>query len=122
MRNTQRSTITAGGATVQDLYIGGTWRAAADGGLREIHCPADGILVGEYAEGTAQDSLDAIAAARAAFDSGEWPNTSERDRAALLFRLASIIERDKAAFARAESLDTGKRLVEAEYDMDDVMA
>ncbi len=30
--------------------------------------------------------------------------------------------RQEAAFARAEALDTGKRLVEAEYDMDDVLA
>ena len=30
--------------------------------------------------------------------------------------------RDRAAFARAEALDTGKRLVETEYDVDDVVA
>jgi betaine-aldehyde dehydrogenase len=34
--------------------------------------------------------------------------------------VAGLIERDKAALARAESLDTGKRLVESEYDMDDI--
>ncbi|MFE7119458.1 aldehyde dehydrogenase family protein, partial [Streptomyces sp. NPDC057654] len=33
---------------------------------------------------------------------------------------ACLLERDKDAFARAESLDTGKRLVESEYDMDDI--
>ena len=34
--------------------------------------------------------------------------------------MADLLERDKAAIARAESLDTGKRLVESEYDVDDV--
>ena len=33
-----------------------------------------------------------------------------------------MIERDSKEFVRAEALDTGKRLVEAEYDMDDVVA
>jgi betaine-aldehyde dehydrogenase len=107
---------------VEDLFIGGTWRAAADGGGREIRCPADGELVAEYAEGTAEDAYAAVAAARAAFDTGPWPGTPERERAELLTRLASIIERDAAVFARAESLDTGKRLVEAEYDIADVLA
>ncbi len=35
---------------------------------------------------------------------------------------AGLLERDKAEIARAESLDTGKRLVESEYDVDDVIA
>ncbi|CAM5504453.1 hypothetical protein SBADM41S_00774 [Streptomyces badius] len=34
--------------------------------------------------------------------------------------MAELLERDKDAFARAESLDTGKRLVESAYDMDDI--
>ena len=38
----------------------------------------------------------------------------------LLLRVAELLERDKDALARAESLDTGKRLVESEYDMDDI--
>ncbi|HEY8294536.1 MAG TPA: aldehyde dehydrogenase family protein, partial [Micrococcaceae bacterium] len=33
-----------------------------------------------------------------------------------------LLVRDKAAYARAEALDTGKRYVEAEYDIDDVVA
>ena len=34
--------------------------------------------------------------------------------------MADLLERDKDDVARAESLDTGKRLVESEYDVDDV--
>ncbi|MFL6099820.1 MAG: aldehyde dehydrogenase family protein [Actinomycetales bacterium] len=104
------------------MYIGGAWRPAVDGGVREIRCPANGDLVATVPEGTAADSEDAIAAARRAYDEGPWRHTSERERGQLLSRLADIIERDKKDFANAEALDTGKRLVEAEYDMDDVVA
>jgi betaine-aldehyde dehydrogenase len=107
---------------VNQLYIDGTWRDASDGGTREVRCPADGQLVATVAEGTAQDALDAVAAARAAYDDGPWRHTSEKERGQLLFRLADVIDRDRKVFSRAESLDTGKRLVEADYDMDDVIA
>jgi betaine-aldehyde dehydrogenase len=107
---------------VNQLYIGGTWRAAADGGTREVRCPADGSLVATVAEGTRADAEAAVGAARSAFDGGPWRQTSERARGQLLDRLADVIERDAKVFSRAEALDTGKRLVEADYDMSDVVA
>jgi acyl-CoA reductase-like NAD-dependent aldehyde dehydrogenase len=58
-----------------------------------------------------------------------WRSTKARgrplrpsDRAALLWRVADLLVERKDEFARAESLDTGKRLVESEYDIDDVVA
>ncbi|MBE3008066.1 aldehyde dehydrogenase family protein [Microbispora sp. NEAU-D428] len=107
---------------MKDLHIGGQWCDAAEGGRREIHCPADGQHVATVAEATRADTEAAIAAARQAFDEGPWPRTPERERGALLLRVAGLLERDKAEIARAESLDTGKRLVESEYDVDDVVA
>ena len=50
-------------------------------------------------------------------DAGAWPTTPVADRAALLARVADLLVRDKDAIARAEALDTGKRLAEAEYDI-----
>ncbi|MFI7438739.1 aldehyde dehydrogenase family protein [Nonomuraea indica] len=105
-----------------DLYIGGTWTQPADGGQRRIHSPADGSLVTTVAEATATDTVAAIRAARHAFDHGPWPATPARERGALLHRVADLLERDRDAFARAESGDTGKRLVESEYDVDDCVA
>src|SRR5215510_11908441 len=43
-----------------------------------------------------------------------------RGSRALLHRVADQLEARKDEIARAESLDTGKRLVESEYDVDDV--
>lgn len=105
-----------------DLYLDGDWCEAVAGGHREIRCPADGTLVATVSEGTRADTEIAIVAARRAFDHGPWPRTPERERGALLLRAADVIERDAKEFARAESLDTGKRLVESEYDIADVVS
>ncbi|MFD4548368.1 aldehyde dehydrogenase family protein [Streptomyces sp. NPDC058466] len=103
-----------------DLFIDGSWRGALDERTREIRCPADGSLVGVVDEAGGKDTVEAIAAARRAFDEGPWPTTPAADRGDLLLRVADLLVRDKEALARAESLDTGKRLVESEYDIDDI--
>ncbi|GKV71012.1 aldehyde dehydrogenase family protein [Pseudarthrobacter oxydans] len=102
------------------LYIGGSWTAASDGGTRDIHCPADGGLVGSVSEGTAADADRAVEAARAAFDCGEWSGKSALERGTFLVSVATRLRERKDEFARAETLDTGKRLVESEIDMDDI--
>ncbi|MFI7481404.1 aldehyde dehydrogenase family protein [Kocuria sp. M1R5S2] len=104
------------------LFIDGQWQAAAQGGTRTIVCPADGTEVGTVAEAAAQDTERAIAAARRAFDDGRWSGIPGPRRGDLLLRAAARLRERKDEFARAESLDTGKRLVESEIDMDDVGA
>ncbi|WP_411141977.1 aldehyde dehydrogenase family protein [Streptomyces sp. x-80] len=103
-----------------ELFIGGQWTAAADGQVREIRCPADGTPVATVDEGGPKDAAAAITAARTAFDDGPWPGTPAAERGRLVLRVADLLVRDKAELARAESLDTGKRLVESAYDMDDI--
>ncbi len=103
-----------------DLFIDGEWRGALDERTREIHCPADGSPVGVVDEAGGKDTVEAIGAARRAFDTGPWPRTAPQERGDLLLRVAELLVRDKESIARAESLDTGKRLVESEYDVDDV--
>jgi betaine-aldehyde dehydrogenase len=104
-----------------DFYINGAWRKAEAGDLRDIRCPADGTLVATVSEGTRADAIAAVQAARAAFDQGDWPGTPERERGELLLRAADLMAGNRSALARAESLDTGKRLAEAELDIDDVI-
>jgi betaine-aldehyde dehydrogenase len=105
-----------------ELFIAGEWVSALAGGTREIRCPADGSLVATVDEADGTDTEAAIEAARMAFDSGRWPGTPAAERGDLLLRVAELITRDAKEYARAESLDTGKRLVESEYDMADVAA
>lgn len=104
------------------LFIDGTWTAAIDGGTREIRCPADGSLVAVVDEATEADAIAAIEAARRAFDSGVWSSTPASARGDFLLRVAARLRERKEEFARAESLDTGKRIVEARIDMDDIAA
>lgn len=104
------------------LFVDGEWVSAAAGGTREIRCPADGSLATTVDEADRGDTERAIAAARRAFDEGPWPKTSPWERGDLLLRVSEILVRDRAEFARAESRDTGKRVVESGYDMDDIAA
>ncbi|MET8011982.1 aldehyde dehydrogenase family protein [Streptomyces sp. NPDC005271] len=107
---------------VNDLFIGGQWIEAIDERTRGIRCPADGSLVAVVDEGGGKDAAEAVAAARQAFDQGPWPRTPAATRGDLLLRVADLMERDKPGLARAESLDTGKRLAESELDIDDAVA
>ena len=105
-----------------ELYVDGVWTSARSGARREIRCPADGALVAEVDEAGSEDTAAAVAAAHRAFHDGPWPRTSARERGDLLLRLADLLERDAALVAELESRDTGKRLVESEYDVADVVA
>lgn len=107
-----------------ELFIAGRWCAAADGGRRTIACPATGEEVGVVDEASEADTVAAIGAAYDAFadGTGTWASTPLAARAALLGRVADLLARDKAEIARVEALDSGKRLVEAEFDVDDVIS
>ena len=104
-----------------EIFVAGRWRDAADGATREIRCPADGSLVATVSEGTAEDALAAVHAARSAFDNGPWSRTPAPERAGVLHRVADRLEAEKEDVARKESLDTGKRLVESRIDVDDIV-
>ena len=103
------------------LYIGGQWTAPAEGTTRDIVNPADENIIAQAAEGTRPDARRAIAAARAAFD-GPWRQTTIRERAKLLNRIADLVDRDAAELARLESLNTGKTITESRTDMGDIAA
>ena len=110
------------GQLAAELYLGGAWSSARSGARREIRCPADGTLVAEVDEAGPEDTELAIAAAYDAFHHGPWPSTPSRERGDLLLKVADLLERDRDQVARMESLDTGKRLVESEYDVDDIVS
>ncbi|MFZ0324151.1 MAG: aldehyde dehydrogenase family protein [Actinomycetes bacterium] len=105
-----------------DLFIGGAWVSAQQHGRRTVCCPADGSVVAEVDEASGLDTELAIAAARQAFDQGPWPTLPGAERGALLGRVADRLVDQRDDYARAESRDTGKRLVESQYDIDDVVA
>ena len=94
-------------------WIGGAWVGSADGATSERFSPAHGVAVSVAARGGRLEAEAAIAAARAAFDTGAWSRTSGKDRATLLLRVADLIDRDRAAIARQEVLESGKPITQA---------
>ncbi|MGP9746719.1 aldehyde dehydrogenase family protein [Brachybacterium sp. AOP29-B2-41] len=104
------------------LFIDGQWVPSSSGATRTVICPADQTEVGVVSEATAEDVDRAILAARRAFESRVWADKPATERGDFLLQVADALQERKDEFARAEAFDTGKRLVEAEGDMDDITA
>ena len=101
------------GVTLQDtyqLFIGGQWRDASDGAVFKTKCPADGEILAECAQATREDVDAAVQAAWKAFET--WKNVSVNERAAILNKIADIIDENKEFLAMVESLDNGKPIRE----------
>ncbi|MYL30077.1 betaine-aldehyde dehydrogenase [Halobacillus halophilus] len=102
------------------MYINGAWVNAASEKVRDIINPFNQEVIAQVAEGDAEDAKLAIAAAKEAFDNGEWSDTPGAERGQKVFRIAELIERDKEELAELETLDTGKTLEESRADMEDI--
>jgi len=90
------------------LFIGGSWRESSDGGRMDVLAPATGQKLTDVARATTQDVDDAVAAARAAFDSGVWSGLSSRERARILQRAHDLLRERTEELAQAESANAGK--------------
>jgi len=90
------------------LLINGEWVEARSGKTLAVFDPATGKEIGRVAEAGSEDVDRAVAAARAAFESGPWPEMLPVAREALLWKLADLIEQHAGEFAEIESLDNGK--------------
>lgn len=103
-----------------NMYINGEWKKAEK--QRPTVNPATGEVIGYAAEGSIEDMKTAITAAREAFDSGIWSETSASERAAILFKIADKLEEAKEELAALETMDNGKPYREAEADVEDAAA
>ena len=92
------------------LFIGGQWVDSADGKTFKSYCPADGRELATCAEATGEDVDRAVESAWKAFES--WKNTTVAERAAVLNKIADIIDENKELLAMVETLDNGKPLRE----------
>ncbi len=96
------------------LFIGGRWVDAAGKDRRTVANPKDGSTVAAVAEGTTEDVDRAVAAARKAQPA--WQATTVVERAALLNRLAGLIEDNKETLAGLLTSEGGKTLPESRID------
>jgi len=99
--------------TFKDSYhnfINGKFVAPIDGQYFENTSPIDGSLIAKYPRSQKVDVDMAVDAANAAKES--WGNTPAATRAALLNKVADIIEANLEEFAIVETCDNGKAIRE----------
>ncbi|WP_348787057.1 aldehyde dehydrogenase family protein [Leifsonia sp. NPDC080035] len=89
------------------LFIDGEWAEASGGAIATID-PATEQVIEEVGTATAADVDAAVAAARAALGRADWPGLLPVQRAALLFRLADLIEKHADELAALETRDQGQ--------------
>jgi betaine-aldehyde dehydrogenase len=101
------------------MLIDGQRTEAVGGGWFPVYDPSTEEIIAEAPKAGPADVDRAAKAARAAFDSGAWPQTTAQERGRLLFRLAEKIRKESAHLAELETRNTGKPIVEAEFDIAD---
>src|SRR5258706_15885729 len=101
-------------------YVNGQWTSSSTGATFSVFDPSTEEVIANVAAASASDVDKAVKAARAAFDSGPWPATTAQDRGRVLFKLAEKIRQNQPMLAELESRNTGKPIVEAEFDIADV--
>src|SRR4249919_2031429 len=94
-------------------FIDGQWRAAVSGKEFDAGSPIDGRVLTRVSECEAADVELAVAAARRAFDRGEWSNASPVKRKKTLQKLARLVEKHAVELALLETLDMGKPIDDA---------
>src|ERR1700746_2943095 len=112
------SSATAGVRSYQN-FVNGKWEGAASGKTFPVYDPSTEEVIAHVAASEAADVDRAVKAARAAFDSGPWAQTTAQDRGRILFKRAEKIRQNSAMLAELECRNTGKPIVEAEYDIAD---
>ena len=101
-----------GGLAKYDMYIGGEWVPSSSGAYFDSDNPYTGRPWARVARGNAADVERAVAAARRAFTSGEWPKLTASRRGALLRRLGDLIAEKAKFLAEIEVRDNGKLYAE----------
>lgn len=88
-------------------FIGGRSVAAPANPRIGVTDPADGTILATIANGGEAEVNAAVASARDAFR-GAWADVSPAQRAALLHRLADLMQANREALAQLETLQSGK--------------
>jgi betaine-aldehyde dehydrogenase len=101
------------------MYINGEWVSGKARKTFAVYDPSTEEVIAKAPDGDAADADRAVAAAKAAFEGGAWPATTAQERGRILFRLADKIRQNAAMLAELESRNSGKPIVEAEFDIAD---
>jgi aldehyde dehydrogenase (NAD+) len=103
MATTTIAPQSATGVATYQQYIDGAWVDAQNGETFEVENPSTEETCAVVPAGGPEDARLAIAAARRAFDGGEWRNKSQLERGQILLALAEYLEQASGDWARLES-------------------
>lgn len=101
------------------MYIGGRWVEAERGVRIDVVDPGIGTVFASVPAASKEDVDVAVAAARSAFDGGEWSGLGTRERSRLLLQMSEALRRDRDTIAEIEVRDNGKLLSAAQWDVDE---
>lgn len=93
------------------LYVGGEWRDASDGGRFDVLNPADETVLARVASGTVADAAACVDAAAGAFDG--WKSRAPRERGEILRKAFEILSGRLDETARLITLENGKARADA---------
>ena len=101
------------------MYINGEFVESSSKKMFDVFDPSTEEVIAQVPDAQSEDVNRAVAAARAAFEEGPWPSTTAAERGRILMRLTDKIRQNQAMLAEIECRNSGKPIVEAEYDIGD---
>lgn len=102
------------------MFINGEFVPGNRASHLDVMDPSTEEIMAQVPDADEKDVNRAVAAAKAAFESGAWPQTTAQERGRILFRLAERVRKEAPRLAELEARNSGKPIVEAEYDIADV--
>src|SRR5271154_4075646 len=102
------------------MFINGEWVDSKSAKTFPVYDPSTEEVIAQVPDAGPDDVNRAVAAAKAAFEDGPWATTTAQERGRVLFRLAEKVRANLPALAELECRNSGKPIVEAEYDINDV--
>ncbi|MBV9940817.1 MAG: aldehyde dehydrogenase [Solirubrobacterales bacterium] len=107
-------------ATVQKMFVGGSWQASSSQETFDATSPVTGELIATVPQGDRGDGARAITAAREAAPG--WEGLTAFERAAKMHAIGDLIEARRDELARTLALDQGKPLrAEAFGEVDELV-
>eukprot|EP01037_Dinobryon_pediforme_P006508 gene6508-6577_t len=100
----------------EHLFVDGAFRKATSGDRMDNFDPGTGKVFSKFDLANADDVDHAVLSSHRAL-MGAWRNTKPADRSAILYRAGQLMRRDIARLSVAETLDSGKTLQEAQWDV-----
>lgn len=100
----------------QKMLIHGEWVNATSNETVDIINPANGKVFTTTPLANETDVDRAVASSRKAFNQ-VWRDLAPAKKGELIWKLADLLERDKSILMELESIDNGKPLNKAEYDV-----